>query len=120
MGAATPHAGGAYPLVGPPSASGAVTRCDGAEVWHALMEDAVDRGEIRYLPETTISGYRIPALYWNPQARRHPHGVLRQAQMVLSSLCTCRARLHPECAWPTIQRGEPLDMPDDWREWVRS
>ncbi len=93
---------------------------EGAEVWYALMEDAVDRGEVRYLPETSIAGYKIPALYWNPQAERHPHVPLYDAMLRLAHACTCRARLHPECAWPTIQRGEPLDMPEDWREWVRS
>lgn len=89
------------------------------EVWTALMEDAVDRGDLTVVPETTISGYKIPAVYWD-QRDHHPHGPLRQAQMMLAAACTCRGRLHAECVYPTTLRGEPLDMPEDWHDWVRS
>lgn len=106
----------------PPATAGGtgvlVTQHDGYEIWSAVMEDAVERGDLRFVAETTISGYKIPAVYYDPQRDHHPHGPLRQAQMVLASVCTCRGRLHAACVYPTLQRGEPLDMPEDWRDWV--
>lgn len=74
---------------------------DGYLVWKAMIEDAVDRGEVHYLPEERISGH------------------LYDAAATLASACACRGRLHAACVWPTIQRGEPLDMPEDWRDWVQ-
>lgn len=96
-----------------------MTKHDGYEVWTALMEDAVDRGEVKHYPPTTISGYTIPATYWTP-GTPHPRTDLMRAQMVLAAACSCRGRLHAACVYPTIQRGEEPDMPEDWRDWVRS
>jgi hypothetical protein len=90
------------------------------EVWTALMEDAVDRGEVQYMPPATIAGFTVPATYWNPGFERHPRVHLYDAAAMLASACACRGRLHAACVWPTIQRGEQPDMPEDWREWVRS
>lgn len=97
-----------------------VSTSDGYEVWTAVMEDAVDRGEIHYLHERRISGHVIPATYWNPAVERHPLVHLYDAAAVLASACACRGRLHPQCVWPTIQRGEQTDMPDDWRDWTQA
>lgn len=95
-----------------------MTQHDGHEVWRALMEDGVDRGEVVYLHPKKIAGFTVPATYWVPGAERHPHVALYDAAATLASACACRGRLHAACVWPTVKRGEPLDMPEDWHDWV--
>lgn len=107
-----------HPSVTPTERTEAVDNTEGYEVWKAMIEDAVDRGEVRYLHPMTVLGRTIPATYWNPADGPSPNAGLYAAAALLSSACDCRGRLHPACVWPTIQRGEQPDMPEDWRDWT--
>lgn len=90
----------------------------GYEVWKAMIEDAVERGEVKFLQPATIAGRSIPADYWIMGYERHPRVHLYDAAATLASACACRGRMHAGCVWPTIQRGEQPDMPENWRDWV--
>jgi hypothetical protein len=81
---------------------------DGYVVWKAMMEDAVDRGDVKFLQATSIGGYVIPATYWNPAVERHPRLGLYAADALLASACACRGSLHQQCVYPTIMRGEGI------------
>lgn len=78
------------------------------EVWTAMMEDAIDAGDVRVVEATTISGYVIPATYWVQGREPHPHMQARFAQMALANVCACRGSLHYECVYPTLMRGEEV------------
>ena len=77
-----------------------------AEMWQAMMDDALDRGDVLLVPPTVISGYEVPAAYWHVDSERFPYIALYDARAALASACACRGALHEECVWPTVQRGQ--------------
>lgn len=62
---------------------------DGYPVWLAMMEDARERGEVRYHHPTFWRGHETPP-YYEP------------TDVALASACACGGSLHLRCALPVL------------------
>jgi hypothetical protein len=69
----------------------------GYPIWVAMMEDARERGEVRYHHPTYWRGYETPP-YYEP------------VDVALASACACGGSLHTRCAVPVLgERDRLLD-----------
>lgn len=66
---------------------------DGYPVWIAMMEDARERGEVRYHHPTFWRGYETPPYY---------------EHVALASACACGGSLHMRCAVPVLVERDRL------------